>query len=380
MSDIAIYESMAVPAPPATAPIQPIEFEPGIYFGLDEEAYHAIPALSSSGIRDLLISPLDYWTNSRLNPDYEDKKTSAMIDGTAFHRRLLEPERFFKLYAGKPTKADFPDAIDGGDALKAECERLGLKKSGKIADLCERILEAEPRSKLWPVIEDGLLQELEGRILLTPSTMKDIERTARIVFAHTSAAKALTGGYAEVSILWVDEESGVPMKARCDYLKTRAIIDLKTFSNSLGRPIDAAVASAAANGRYGVQAVIYDDAVSQAKQMLRKHKSSAIHNMTGIEIDPDWIVSFASCEQHAFAFLFIEQGPVTNVRLREFRRTDGAKGATTNMYWQAGYDGYRLGVLRYYQCMKEFGPDKPWIEDEPMKAFADQDFPMWLFG
>lgn len=380
MSDTAVYESMAIPAPPPAAPIQPIEFEPGIYFGLDEEAYHAIPALSSSGIRDLLISPLDYWVNSRMNPDYEDRKTQAMIDGTAFHRRLLEPERFFKLYAAEPSKADYPYAIAGGDALKAECERLGLKKSGKIADLCERILEADPRAKLWPVIEDGLQQALTGRILLPKSTMHDIERMAKIVFAHKTAAKALTGGYAEVSILWVDEESGVPMKARCDYLKTRAIIDIKSFSNALGRPIDAAVASAAANGRYGVQAVIYDDAVSQAKAMLRKYKSAVIHNMTETEIDADWIVSFASCEQHAFAFLFIEQGPVTNVRLREFRRTDGAKGATMNMYWQAGHDGYRHGVLRYYQCMKEFGPDKPWIEDEPMKAFADQDFPMWLFG
>lgn len=379
MSDTMVYGDIRVTPPPAK-PVEPITFEPGIYFGLDEESYHAIPALSSTGIRDLLISPLDYWTNSRMNPDYEDKRTQAMIDGTAFHRRLLEPERFFKLYAAKPGVADYPDAIDGGKRLQEECARLGLKKSGTIAEMCERILEAEPRAKLWPVIEDGILQSLAGRTLLTKSTMHDIERTARIVFAHTSAARALTGGYAEVSILWVDDESGIPMKARCDYLKSRAIIDIKTFSNSLGRPIDAAVASAAANGRYGVQAVIYDDAVAQAKAMLRKFKTAAIHNLSSQEIDSDWLVSFASCEQHAFAFLFIEQGPVTNVRLREFRRTEGMKGSSTNMYWQAGYDGYRHGILRYYQCMKDFGPNKPWIEDEPMKAFADQDFPIWLFG
>lgn len=88
---------------------------PGIYFGMDEAEYHAAPALSSSGIRNLLVSPLDYWVNSHMNPEYVDEKTAAMVVGTAFHRRLLEPERFAAMYAPVPSKADYPDAIDGAD-------------------------------------------------------------------------------------------------------------------------------------------------------------------------------------------------------------------------------------------------------------------------
>ena len=54
---------------------------------------------------------------------------------------------------------------------------------------------------------------------------------------HQAAARAMTGGYSEVSIFWIDPGSGVRLKARLDYLKVKAIVDLKTFSNSLGKPV-----------------------------------------------------------------------------------------------------------------------------------------------
>lgn len=355
---------------------------PGIYFGLEESTYHAVPALSASGIKNLLISPLDFWVASPFNPDYEDRKTDAMIAGTAFHRRLLEPARFAELYAPVPSKDDYPDAIDGAADLKAECDRLGLKKSGTIGDLCARILDAEPAAQLWPVIRADLLAQSEGRTLLKREVLSDIERAARIVFAHQSAAKALTGGYPEVSIFWTDEETGVPMKARADYLKVRAIVDIKTFSNSLGRPIDAAVAAAVANERHHVQAVVYSAAVAAAKEMLLRDKSTAIHNLGNDQIPDEWLIQFAACRDHAFTFVFIEQGAVTNVKVREFRRVEtfAGMGATINAYWQAGHAGFREGVRRYAHFMKTLGPDRPWIEDEPMRPFTDQEMPLYMLG
>lgn len=357
--------------------------KPGIYFNMPEELYHADPSLSSSGIRKILVSPLDYWIESRLNPDYVDTKTPAMITGTAFHRRLLEPARFVGIYAGSPSKDDYPDAVDGARALEAECERLGLKKGGTIADRCERILEAEPNAKLWPVIEQDLLDAAEGKVLLKADAMADIERMARIVFAHESAKKALTGGYAEVSVFWTEtDEQGIPipMKARFDYLKIKAVVDIKSFSNPLSKPIDNAVASAVASGRYDVQAVIYDRAVQKAKEMLRKQRTACLYGAD--DVDPAWLVEFAGTKQHTFSFVFIEQGPVTNVKLREFCRLDplAGMGASPNAYWQSGVAGFQVGLERYVENMTKFGPNKPWIEDEPMRAFVDTEFPMYLFG
>lgn len=360
----------------------PVIHEPGLWFGLDEAAYHADPALSSSGIRNLLISPLDYWTCSRLNPDYVDEKTDAMILGTAFHRRLLEPERFAELYACAPAVEDCPGAIDGHEALKKECERLDLKKSGKIDDLCERILEADPRARLWPAIKQGILAELTGRTLLKRSDMADIERMAKVVFAHTSAALALTGGMAEVSLFWTDPRTGIRMKARLDYLKAKTIVDVKSFSNALGKPIDVCVAQAVANGRYDVQAVFYSAALAHAKAMLRKDKTAAIHYVSGPEINADWLVSVAACEHHTFAFVFIETGPVTNVKIREYRKTEthGGLGATANLHWQSGEAGITEALRRYQDCMKTIGPDKPWVVDEPMRPFRDEEFPLHMFN
>ena len=223
---------------------------------------------------------------------------------------------------------------------------------------------------------------LEGRTLLKPDIMGDIERMARIVLAHQSAAKALTGGVSEVSILWTEENTGIPMKARVDYLKTKAIVDVKSFNNPLGKPIDAAVASAVANCRYDVQAVIYDEAVKQAKAMLRTLKTAAIHHVSGPMPSNEWIVATASCPQHTFVFVFIEQGPVTNVRVREFTRSEtyGGLGGSTNMHWLSGEAGFYEGLKRYSNCMKQFGPDKPWIEDQPMRPFSEQDFPLYMFN
>jgi hypothetical protein len=284
------------------------------------------------------------------------------------------------MYAPVPRREDYPEAVDGHEELKRLCDELGLKKSGKIADLCERILEANPDAELWPVIKADLLKRSEGRILLKPSAIEDIERSARIIFAHQSAAKALTGGYAEVSIFWIDEETGVPLKARLDYLKVKSIVDVKSFSNPLGKPIDVAVAGAVAYGRYNVQAVAYDAGIAAAKKMLRSQGSKILHGTE--DISNEWLLQFAACQRHSFAFVFVETGPVTNVRVREFREIEtlGGQGMTQNAYWSSGLMGFRRGVRKYVECMERFGPDKPWIEDEPMKAFNDTDFPMFMFN
>lgn len=357
--------------------------EPGIYFGLPAEEYHAAEGLSSSGIRNLLISPLDYWTDSpSLNPDYEDEDTEGKLIGRAFHHRLLEPARFSGLYAAKPSLEDYPEAIDGGKALADECARLGLKKSGTIAELCERIHEKEPGIPLWPVIRANLLANFGDRELLKADVLDDIERAARLVFAHPDATKALTGGYSEVSIFWRDEETGIPMKGRLDYLKIKATVDVKSFTNPYGKPLLAAVAGALAANRYDVQAVIYDDAVRAAKEMLRALKSKALHVVTGDPPPDDWIISLAASPKHTFVFVFIEQGPVTNVKVKEFRQHEqyGGLGMSANAYWTSGMTGYREGVRRYVECMEKFGRDKPWIDDSPMTAFRDEDFPMYLLG
>jgi hypothetical protein len=46
------------PFVPETLPDAPKLPAPGIYFGMPEDDYFALPALSASGIKDLLASPM----------------------------------------------------------------------------------------------------------------------------------------------------------------------------------------------------------------------------------------------------------------------------------------------------------------------------------
>jgi hypothetical protein len=63
----------------------PLVHEPGVFFGLFEDEYHHALALSSSGIKFLRASTLDFWARSPLSPDPDnaDKETEALVVGHA---------------------------------------------------------------------------------------------------------------------------------------------------------------------------------------------------------------------------------------------------------------------------------------------------------
>ena len=356
--------------------------DPGLYFAMAEDEYHADTSLSGSGIVDLLVSPLTFWIKSPLNPDREDMPTDAKDRGSAFHARILEGRgRFEELYAVRPEINDYPDAIAGTEALRARCVDLEIKKGGSTADLCARIQDADADAVLWPLIKAEFEGLNDGKTIIKPELARDIERQARIVEMHESARKAFNGGWPEVSAFWIDE-TGVPMKARFDYLKARAVVDLKTFTNSLGLPLDAAIARTVANYRYHVKAALYMDAVEASKALIRDQGPDVVHgteNGTG-RPSTDWLEAFIDPAPHAFVFVFLEAGAVPNVRVREFRQLmNGAKsGATANLYWQSGYAAYRQGVEIYRDCLAHLGPDLPWITPEPMRAFVDEEFPLYM--
>ena len=367
-------DSLLRPALPIGDMVAP--HAPGIYFGMPEEEYHADRSLSASGIKDLQVSPLTFWMRSRFNPNRTDDSSEPKERGKAFHARLLEGEEVFaERYAIQPQIEDYPDAIDGGEDLKARCRELGLPVSGTIAKLCERIGDADPDAVLWPVLMASFHGNAvaEGKTVIKRKLADEIERQVRIVEMHPGTEKALRGGYCEVSIFWRDEETGVPMKSRVDYLKARAAVELKTFSNPFGKPIDAAVASAVANNKYAVDAVVRLEAVEVAKAQYRKHGMSIVHG----EVPARWMTAFAEPAPHAFVFLFLEAGDVPNVRAREFRQRerDGAKDQ--NLYWMRGHAMFRQGIQTFRQCLEHYGPDLPWVDPQPLRAFNDAEFPVW---
>lgn len=350
---------------------------PGIYFGMPEEEYHADRSLSASGIKDIHVTPLTFWMRSGFNPNKIDDSTEPKERGKAFHARLLEgADAFIERYAVLPQIEDYPEALDGGDALKDRCKELGLPVSGTIAKLCERISAADPDAVLWPIKMLAFQEEAmaSGKTVIKRKLADEIERMVRIVEMNPATGKALRGGYPEVSVFWVDAEAGVPMKSRVDYLKARAIVEQKTFTNPFGKPIDAAIAGTVANNKYFVDAAVRMDGIEQAKAMYRKHGQKIVH---GHMPASDWMDAFAAPGPHAFVFLFLEAGDVPNVRAREFKEREREGAKDQNLYFAKGQAMYRQGVALYRQCFEHYGTDLPWVDPQPIRSFTDGDFPIW---
>lgn len=343
--------------------------DPGIYFHMSEEEYLADPALSSSGVRDLLISPLTFWVNSHMC-DWAEQESVAKNNGAAFHKRIVEGAEAFKAaYAAKPDKADYPDALDGSAQLKAWLRENELPVTGTIPELCDRIREADPSVELWPDIMADFEDSTEGKIRITRDLYQQIEFRAGIVDRHPAVQKAFKGGFPEVSIFWIDEETGIAMKARIDYLKTRAIVELKTFSNQFDKPLFTTVCNAIAQRRYHVQAAIYLEAVEQAKKGIRGGNGFVCD-----DAPYEWLKEFAQ-QDHAYVFVFIETGQVPNVVPIEYRTHRGKD--EVNFYWTAGLQHYRRALEIYRQCVETFGDD-PWMEPLPLQPLIDEALPVWM--
>lgn len=361
------------------------DFPDGIIFGLPDADYHAIPRLSTSGIKTICVSPLDFWFDSWLNPEREpDTDTPAKKLGRAYHKLLLEGDAAFDAaYAVAPSKEDHPDALDGAEALKAKCDELGLKKSGRIADLCERIREASPDIELWLDIMSAFSAKASGRELLTKAQWLEIQRV-RFVLNHMPNIKgAFTGGFPEVTLLWTDKQTGIPMKARLDYLKPRAgaaaILDVKSFGNVMGRPLDEIPETEIARNDYFVQPVAYTSGRAAVSALWRKHGREIVRVVSGPEPSDEWLASVLEPERVAFNFVFVQTGGVPNIIACEFSEGDsfGGLGWQSHAYWSRGHAEYRFGIGMFSRCMNQYGADVPWIIQYPVRKLRDEGFPVW---
>ena len=193
---------------------------PGAYPGVPFEEYFAWSNCSKHMLDAVARSP----AHLRAALEQPRKRTPAMAFGAAVHAAVLEPEKFSRYYREAP----------------AQDKRT---KAGRLA------YEAA---------------ETAGHILLREEELHAILLMRDAIRAHPFASILLApeDGEAEVSISWVDEETGVPCRARPDFLNHahNVCVDLKTAENaSMG-----AFSRACAQYRYHVQAQMYLSGASAA--------------------------------------------------------------------------------------------------------------------
>lgn len=169
---------------------------PGIYFDISNEDYHAGDGVSKSQLDMVALSPaLLKWQKSA---PVDTEKLKALDMGTALHCLLLEPEEFDKRFIVAP--------------------------------------QFNRRSNQGKSDEEAFMRDVAGMGM----TVMDAEQGRRLqlmrdsAMAHPAARWMLEAeGYSEASMYWIDEETGELCRTRPDrYLKQHpVIVDVKKVAD-----------------------------------------------------------------------------------------------------------------------------------------------------
>ena len=185
--------------------------KPGIYDDLPADQYHADPAYSFSAIKQAMRSPahLKAWLTA------PPEQTPAMRLGTLTHLAVLQPDLFASTTA--------------------------------VAPIVDR------RTKEGKSIWEQFQAQNTGKEIITNDEREQLTAMRDSVRIHPAASALLGEGTAEVSVFNQCVETGLPLKARMDWARENAIVDLKTTEDAS----PAGFAKSVSNYRYDLQAAHY---------------------------------------------------------------------------------------------------------------------------
>ena len=217
--------------------------KPGIYKGLSNEAYHSASHYSSTSLKLAKIS-IDKFNAP------QKKYTKALDLGSATHTLILEPETFKDRVKRKPHGISL-NSNDGKDEyieflegfVKHDIDPGKDFKLIKRADFYKK-LEVLASDQGFHVLSNDDMDILEG-IYVRASCQRDNRFFG--AFGH---------GYNELSAFVIDEETGLPIKARWDHISivNRCIIDAKSTRVDI---VDSQLRKEIGNWGYDFSASLY---------------------------------------------------------------------------------------------------------------------------
>lgn len=347
--------------------------------------YLAHPALGSGSIVTMLRDPFEYW--GRYIQGWERASTSAQDLGRIRHTMMLEgPSVFAQRYCVAPDPDDY-DALRTMDDYRAALLEIDpdAKKSGTKADVRERLEAAGFDGDFWEDLEPRLIA---GRETLSAEIYDEMQR-AHDVLEATGIRRGLFGeGWPEVTVFW--ERGGFACKARLDWFRlingALAEVDLKTYSNPLGKTSDQIAAHALMYSRYGIQRQWYLQALyairdaGSVKVEAGEQTPKAQHQAAEIA---DAVA--AARRDHPKLFprsimLFQRTGPIPTPIIRDYADLD-VTGAPCRYARRDREDiSHALKMLAYYR--DEWPDGVPWGQDFRMgiRQYDDTDFAPYYLG
>lgn len=254
----------------AGSAVMPDTTPDGVYFNLPEAEYHALPRLSASGIKNILTSLPTFWAKSWMNPDKadDDEDTKAQILGRAYHCAIFEAGDLHNRYVGEPDWSSFRGLIETDTAVKARLKELGepQTKTGELAlDRARRLRDMGCEAPIKSIIQAEFLEDLDDRQPIKDKYWRQIQRDVQRIEENPEIHDLVSGGASEVSILWTCPETGIPMKARIDKLKPACFVDLKSFANANGKPVNQAIADQVRYYQYYLSMRMYQEAIAMIR-------------------------------------------------------------------------------------------------------------------
>lgn len=311
----------------------------GIYFNIPFEVYDKIERLSKSRLKKIMISPADFWADSWLNPtpkkltpEQEKNQHLARLLGRAYHCARLEPDQWPIRFVRKISQADYADAegfIGTGAAIEAELARRELPKKksddGGVLGQARRLADAGYEGTIWHIVEADWLAQKGEREAIPAESFDQIEIDMLRLAAVPDVQAALSNGYAEVSILYDCPDTGLPMKARLDYLRGDGWAEFKSFANTNGKPLDQCILDAIRFNRYYIDVAAYHEAVEQVRHGLVTIQGE--HDQAQADMVDEIALQLRPLPHK---LIFQQKGGVPNIVSRDLRLFDVHMSAKVN--------------------------------------------------
>lgn len=225
-----------------------------VHYDMPFEEYLAYPALSSSAIKIIDISISDFIHGI-------EKESKALTLGTAIHDAVLFGLKIFhQKYTTPYVKED--DVLDTVKDLKGFCKEnsISVKSTWLKEDIINHILDEGFEPRLYD--KEKAAHE-GGKIVLSE---EDFERALTIEshISNSSVGVEIKEMKKEVSVFWTDK-NGIRCKCRFDGLDGD-IFDLKSFDNSMKKPVEQAVIADIFKWKYHISAVMYYEGYQAARE------------------------------------------------------------------------------------------------------------------
>lgn len=157
--------------------------EPGIYYGMPFDEYVAIDAVNSSSLKNMVVSALNY----NFKKGLADSPSKSMDIGRVAHLGILEPEKYNNDYI---------------------------------------VYDGIRRGKEW----ESFKADNMGKEILNVSENERVNNMMQSASTHVAARKIISDCTSEVTVIFIEQSSGILCKARIDCYDRalRYFADLKT--------------------------------------------------------------------------------------------------------------------------------------------------------